>query len=64
MLSLLIFALISDTAAIHTTVADSSRVAFIAQTPVTWETVEHHNLHYIKFTDSPLMDSIGYPELP
>jgi len=64
MLSFLIFALIYDTAAIRTTVADSSRVAFIAQTPVTWETVEHHNLHYIQFTDSPLMDSIGYPELP
>ncbi|MCK5037233.1 MAG: hypothetical protein KAS73_15155 [Candidatus Sabulitectum sp.] len=64
MLSFLIFALISDTAAIHTTVADSSRVAFIAQTPLTWETVEHHNQDYIKFTDSPLMDSIGYPELP
>ena len=49
---------------IHTTVADSTRVAFIAQTPVSWETVEYDSLDYIRFEDSPLTDSIGYPELP
>ncbi len=64
MLSLLIFVLISDSAVIHTTVADSSHVAFIAQTPLSWTTVEHDRLRYIRFSDSPLSDSIGYPELP
>ncbi|RKZ08279.1 hypothetical protein DRQ25_09495, partial [Candidatus Fermentibacteria bacterium] len=64
MLSFLLFALIADTTPIHTTVADSTRVAFIAQTPVSWESVEYDNLSYIRFTDSPLTDSIGYPELP
>ena len=64
MLSFLILALIADTVDIHTTVADSTRVAFIAQTPVTWEAVECKNLDFIRFTDSPVADSIGYPELP
>jgi len=63
-LSLLLFALVADTAPIHTTVADSSHVAFIAQTPLTLETVQYDSLEYIRFTDSPLTDSIGYPELP
>ncbi len=63
MLSLLLFSLLSDSAPIHTTVSDSSRVAFIAQTPVTWNVVEHDSLRYIRFSDSPLSDRIGYPEL-
>ncbi len=63
-MSLLLFALVADTAPIHTTVADSSHVAFIAQTPLTLEMVQHDCLEYIRFTDSPLTDSIGYPELP
>ncbi|MCK5115896.1 MAG: hypothetical protein KAR44_04805 [Candidatus Aegiribacteria sp.] len=64
MLSFLLLALTAGTAPIHTTVADSTRVAFIAQTPVSWESVEYDSLSYIRFTDSPLTDSIGYPELP
>jgi len=64
MLSLLLFALISDSATIHTTVSDNSSVSFIARVPLTWETVEHDSLRYIRFNDSPLSDSIGYPELP
>lgn len=64
MLSILLFALLSDSATIHTTVADSTRVAFIAQTPVDWATVEYESLRFIRFSDSPLSDSIGYPELP
>ncbi|MCK5036227.1 MAG: hypothetical protein KAS73_10070 [Candidatus Sabulitectum sp.] len=64
MLSLLIFCIVSDTAPIHTTTADSSSVAFIAQTPLTWETVEHDSLDYIRFRGTSVTDSIGYPELP
>ena len=64
MLSFLLLTLISDAALIHTTVADSTRVAFIAQTPVSWETVEYDGLDYIRFEETPLTDSIGYPELP
>ncbi|MCD4707639.1 MAG: hypothetical protein K8S62_07855 [Candidatus Sabulitectum sp.] len=64
MLSLLIFAFVSDTAPIHTTAADSSHVSFIAQTPLTWEMVEHDSLRYIRFTGTSVSDSIGYPELP
>ncbi|MEA3266288.1 MAG: C25 family cysteine peptidase, partial [Candidatus Fermentibacteria bacterium] len=64
MLSLLIFVLVSDTAPIHTTTADSSHVSFIAQTPLTRETVQHDSLDYIRFTDISITDSIGFPELP
>ncbi|MEN8208652.1 MAG: C25 family cysteine peptidase, partial [Candidatus Fermentibacteria bacterium] len=64
MLSLLLFAFIADMVPIHTTVADSSQVAFIVQTPLLWEEVEYDSLDYIRFVDSPLTDSIGYPELP
>ena len=60
----LLLTLVAETTPIHNTVADSTRVAFIAQTPVSWETVEFDSLSYIRFTDSPLTDSIGYPELP
>ncbi len=63
MLLLLLFTLLSDSATIHTTVSDSTRVAFIAQTPVSWNVVEHDSLRYIRFSDSPLSDRIGYPEL-
>jgi hypothetical protein len=55
---------VCDTPAIWTTVADSSNVSFIARTPLSWETVVNDSLRYIRFTDSPLTDSIGYPELP
>lgn len=54
----------ADTPLIRTTVADSSRVAFIAQTPLSWERAVHDTLDFIRFTDSPLTDSVGYPELP
>lgn len=57
-------ALVADNHQIRTTAADSSNVSFIAQTPLTWETVEHDNLGYIRFTDTPVADSTGYPELP
>ena len=60
-LSSLLFA---DSPLIRTTVADNSRVVFIAQTPLSWEIVDNHNLDFIRFTDSPVMDSTGYPELP
>ncbi len=63
-LFLLSTAVVADTPLIRTTVADSSRVVFIAQTPLSWEEVEHDNLDFIRFTDSPVTDSIGYPELP
>jgi hypothetical protein len=56
--------LLADTPLIRTTVSDSSRVVFIAQTPLFWERVEHDNLEFIRFTGSPVTDSIGYPELP
>jgi hypothetical protein len=56
--------LLADTSLIRTTVSDSSRVVFIAQTPVFWERVEQDNLEFIRFTGSPVTDSIGYPELP
>lgn len=65
MLSFLLpLALLSTAIPIRTTVADSSRVAFTVQAPVIWESVEHDSLDYIRFTDSPVTDSIGYPELP
>jgi len=64
MLSFLLLALIADSAQIHTTVADSTRISFIAQTPVSWESFEYDSLDYIRFENSPLTDSIGYPELP
>jgi hypothetical protein len=63
-LAILLLSLLSDTAAIHTTVTNGSRVAFIAQTPLCLATVEHDSLRYIHFSDSPLSDSTGYPELP
>lgn len=53
-----------DTPLIRTTVADSSRIVFIAQTPLSWERVVHDSLYFIRFIDSPLTDSVGYPELP
>jgi hypothetical protein len=54
----------ADTPLIRTTVADSSRVVFIAQTPLSWERAQYDTLDFIRFTDSPVTDSIGYPELP
>jgi len=59
MLSFLLLALIADSAQIHTTVADSTRISFIAQTPVSWESFEYDSLDYIRFENSPLTDSIG-----
>ncbi|MCK5035772.1 MAG: hypothetical protein KAS73_07770 [Candidatus Sabulitectum sp.] len=55
---------IADTPLIRTTVSDSSRVVLIAQTPLLWESAEYDNLDFIRFTGSPVTDSIGYPELP
>ncbi|MCD6588961.1 MAG: hypothetical protein J7K88_10480 [Candidatus Fermentibacteraceae bacterium] len=54
----------ADTPLIRTTVADSSNVSLIATAPLSWQTVENDSLRYIRFTDSPLTDSVGYPELP
>ncbi len=65
LLLLLITTMVSaDTHRIRTTATDSSSVSLIAQTPLTWETVEHDNLRYIRFTDSPVTDITGLPELP
>ncbi|MCK5036821.1 MAG: hypothetical protein KAS73_13080 [Candidatus Sabulitectum sp.] len=63
-LFLLAAAVIADTPLIRTTVSDSSRVVLIAQTPLLWESAEYDNLDFIRFTGSPVTDSIGYPELP
>lgn len=54
----------ADTQLIRTTVADSSRVVFLAQTPLSWERAEHDSLNFIRFADCPVTDSVGYPELP
>lgn len=54
----------ADTPLIRTTLADSSNVSLIAVTPIYWESAEHDSLDFIRFTDSPLADSVGYPELP
>ncbi len=56
--------LLADTSLIRTTVADSSNVSFIVRTPLSWKPVEKDSLGYIRFVDSPVTDSIGYPELP
>jgi len=56
--------LLADTPLIRTTVSCSTRVVFIAQTPLFWERAEHDSLEFIRFTGSPVTDSIGYPELP
>ncbi len=63
-LTLLSTPVIADTPLIRTTVSDSSRVVLIAQTPLLWESAEYDNIDFIRFTDSPVTDSIGYPELP
>jgi len=55
---------LADTPLIRTTNADSSNVSFIVNTPLDWDTVEHDGLRYIRFTDSPVADSVGYPEVP
>jgi len=55
---------IADTPLIWTTIADSSNVSFIAKTPLDWEIVDNNNLRFIRFTETPVTDSIGYPELP
>jgi hypothetical protein len=54
----------ADTPLIRTTVTDSSRVVFIAQTPLSWESAEYDTLDFIRFMDSPVTDSAGFPELP
>ena len=64
MCSALLLSVTIGQVSIHTTVADSSRVAFIAQTPLTCETVEYDSLDFIRFTDVSVSDSIGYPEVP
>ncbi len=64
MCSALLLSVLIGQVSIHTTVADSSRVAFIAQTPLTCETVEYDSLDFIRFTDVSVSDSIGYPEVP
>jgi len=55
---------LADTHRIRTTLADSSNVSFIACTPLSWDTVSHDGHEFIRFTDTPATDSIGYPELP
>ncbi len=55
---------LADTHRIRTTLADSSNVSFIACTPLSWGSVSHDGHEFIRFTDTPVTDSIGYPELP
>ncbi|MBN2858935.1 MAG: hypothetical protein JXK93_01565, partial [Sphaerochaetaceae bacterium] len=54
----------ADIVPIHTTVADSSRIAFTVHPPLSWEEVVYDSLDFIRFTDLPLSDSTGFPELP
>ncbi|PIE52071.1 hypothetical protein CSA37_08430 [Candidatus Fermentibacteria bacterium] len=54
----------ADIHRIRTTAADSSRVVFLALTPLSWEQAEHDSLDFIRFSDCPVTDSVGYPELP
>lgn len=44
--------IIADTPLIRTTVSDSSRVSFIAQTPLSWESTEYDSLDFIRFSTS------------
>jgi hypothetical protein len=55
---------LADSPLIWTTNADSSNVSFIVSTPLDWDSVVHDGLRYIRFTDSPAADSVGYPEVP
>ncbi len=54
----------ADTPLIRTTVADSSRVAFIAGIHLSIDSVSHGGLDFIRFSDAPVTDSTGFPELP
>lgn len=49
---------------IHCTVADSSEVAFILQTPVSFDTAAYNGERFVRFADITVADSIGYPEVP
>ncbi len=49
---------------IHGTVANSSEVAFIIQTPVSCDTVSHGTESFIRFANITVADSVGYPEVP
>lgn len=49
---------------IHGTVANSSEVAFIIQTPVSCDTVSHGTETFIRFSSITVSDSVGYPEVP
>jgi len=51
--------LIADPVPIHSTVADSTRVALIAQTPVYWEDAEYDSLSYIRFYDGYFLETTG-----
>ncbi len=64
MLPVFILLLFSQHFPIRTTSATGSRVAFIAQTSLYWESVEHDSLLFTRFTDCSVTDSTGFPELP
>ncbi len=64
MYSILLILLVSNSVPIHTTVADSSLVAFTIDTQVSFDSVSHDGDDYIRFIDIPVTDSIGYPEVP
>ena len=60
----LFFLLVSNPVPIHTTIADSSLVAFTIDTQVSFDSVLHNSDNFIRFIDIPVTDSIGYPEVP
>ena len=64
MYSILFMLLVSSPVPIHTTVADSSLVAFTIDTQVSFDSVSHNSDNFIRFIDIPVTDSIGYPEVP
>jgi len=49
---------------INNTVADSSEVVFILQTPVSYDTVFYDCEGFIRFVDITVSDIVGYPEVP
>ena len=54
----------ADTSLIRTTIADSSRTAFIARIPLSMDSVSHDTLDFVRFSHIPVTDSTGFPELP
>jgi hypothetical protein len=51
----------ADTPLIRTTVTDSSRVVFIAQTPLSWESVEYDTIVYAFNSVGNPLTTLGFP---